>query len=172
MIRLLNFDDAEKYRELRIKCLTDSPLSWLSTKEDELKLPQSTYVSKIINSVAPPIFGTYGYFLKGTLVAYAQLASNYWSKKSHIINLFDFCVDKNVRHQRIGTKLVTYLIEKAKSANFVEQIQLRVNSENIGAIAFYEKSGFKKIATLPKSVKELNGSYQGEYIYSLFLKNI
>lgn len=42
----------------------------------------------------------------------------------------------------IGTELITYLLAWAKSARIIRKINLRVRSDNVGAIRLYEKLGF------------------------------
>lgn len=170
LIRLLTEEDAPGYQELRLKCLKDSPLSWLSTEKEEKNYSVHFFASKIRSAIQVPIFGIYGYFEDGVLLGYAQLAGGYWTKKTHIASFFDVCVDSDHRRKGVATKLIVHLIEKAKSVQAIEQIHLRVNSKNKGAIAFYKKLGFKKIAEFPKGVKELDGSYQDEFVYSYLLK--
>ncbi len=164
-IRLLNINDSEGFRTLRLNSLKEDPDSWLATYDEEKDLPNISFANKIQFAYSSPIFGFYGYFEANKLLAYAQLSSSYWNKKKHIVTLYDVCVSKDARRKAVGTRLINFIIEKAKTVPYIEQIQLRVNSRNPGAISFYEKLGFIKTAVFPESVKEIDGTYQEEYLY-------
>ncbi len=61
-----------------------------------------------------------------------------------IVEILNFCVDKNSQHKGLGTKILSFLDNyfytlKAKS------MILEVRNNNINAIKIYEKFGFKKI---------------------------
>lgn len=166
-IRPLYPSDTEAFRVLRLESLKNDPLSWLATYDEEKDLSNFGFQQKIQYATQQPIFGFYGYFEDGKLLAYAQLSPSYWRKKKHIANLYDVNVSKVERRKGIGAKLIKFIIEKAKAVGYIENIYLFVNSENPGALSFYEKLGFEKIAVHPKAVKELNGTYQDEILYSL-----
>ena len=80
-------------------------------------------------------------------------------------------VDPDFRKKGYATQLINFLIDKVRKYKEIEQIELKVNSRNKSAIALYEKLGFKRIAQLPHAVKEPDGTYQDEFIYSFSLKN-
>ena len=61
-----------------------------------------------------------------------------------IVEILNFCVDKNYQHMGLGTKILSFLDNyfytlKAKS------MILEVRDKNINAIKIYEKFGFKRI---------------------------
>lgn len=169
-IRLLNDGDAESFKKLRIESLKKDPLSWHSSIAEEENVGDSFFKAKINNSLYPPIFGYYGIFENENLLGYAQIAANFYNKKRHIATFYDVVVSEEARRKSVGTELISVLIEKARSANFIEQLHLKVNSENIGAIKFYEKLGFEKIATIKDAVKEKDGTYQDEYEFVFSIK--
>jgi ribosomal protein S18 acetylase RimI-like enzyme len=169
-IRLLNSDDAQNFRNLRIDSLKFDPDSWLSSMEEESDLPLSAFANRIRYATSAPIYGYYGYFKDNNLVAYAQVSPSSWNKKKHIATLYDVCVDKNIRRQAVGSKLIKFIVAQAKKTAGLEKLNLFVTSNNIGAAKFYESTGFVKTAIFPESVKEENGSYQDEYLYVLDLK--
>ena len=59
-----------------------------------------------------------------------------------ILFIDDIVVDKNYHNAGIGTKLFTFIEEKAKLLN-INSIELNVWNLNEEAIKFYEKMGFK-----------------------------
>lgn len=56
----------------------------------------------------------------------------------------DLCVDSEYRSQSIGTQLMHYIIEQAKS-NHLLAVDLNVWSKNIGAMKFYMNLGFETL---------------------------
>lgn len=60
--------------------------------------------------------------------------------EAHIVNI---AVKKDMRKQRIGSKLLQALIEKATSISSI--ITLEVNEQNIPAINLYQKYGFQTV---------------------------
>lgn len=168
-IRLLTPEDADEFKRIRLSSLVDDPLSWLSSLEEESELPPFAFANKIRYAIIPPLFGYYGFFDNKKLLAYAQLANSYWNKKKHVVNIYDVCVDKSARRKSVGSKLMKFIIEKTRKTDGMEQIHLWVTSKNSPAISFYEKLGFIKTAITKNTVKEKNGEYQDELLYTLDL---
>jgi ribosomal protein S18 acetylase RimI-like enzyme len=169
MIKLLLPENAQKYKALRIKSLDTDPVSYLSVYENEKNISTNEIKYRLQYAIQPPVFGYYGYFLQDKLVAVAQIANSDFYKKRHLAFLYNVYTDPQLRKQGIATKLINTLTHKVRALNQYEYIHLWVNSENKNAISFYKKLGFTKISSVPKSVKEKNGSYQNELIYSLEL---
>jgi len=170
MIRALTPQDSDIYKKLRLLSLQTDPLAFLSTFEIESSYPPFYFRQKIASSLKAPAYGVYGFFDENTLQATAQLADSYYHNKRHIAFLNEVYVNPEYRRKGIATKLVNYLIAKAKENPALEQLHLRANSGNRGAISFYEKLGFKRIAVLKDAVKNSDNSYQDEHFYSLELK--
>ena len=172
IIRPLTTSDTSAFKNLRLASLSQDPASWLATNEEEISQPDYYFSNKISYANTPPLFGYWGVFEDDKLVAYAQIASSFWHKKRHIATLYDVCVSTADRRKGLGSKLIDFIIQKAKLSGFIEQILLWVTSQNSDAISFYESLGFKKIATTPESVKEKDGSYQDEHLYVINLKYV
>lgn len=165
MIRLLTTNDLEQFKKIRLETLKLDPVSWLSTYDSEINYSDSVFINRIEYWSNYSGFGYYGYFEDNNLIAYILISPNSWANKKHIVMMSDFAVASDKRGKGFDKKLVESIIELVKKIEGVEQIQLYVNSENTGAIAFYEKLGFKRIATIPDSVKGTSGKYQDEFIY-------
>lgn len=58
----------------------------------------------------------------------------------------------------IGTAMLRTLLAEAKKAGY-EQAELEVASENRGAIALYERMGFRKYGTMPRFFRYDDGTY-------------
>ena len=171
MIRILTPNDTANYKNLRLLSLKTDPLAFLSTYEDESTFDFSFFHQKIFSTTKEPIYGIYGYFTKGELITFAQLADSFYHNKRHIAYLNEVYVHPDFRRRGLASKLAKYLIAKAKENPVLEQLHLRVNSGNISAISLYEKLGFNKVAVLTTAVKNPDNTYQDEYFYCFYLKN-
>ena len=58
----------------------------------------------------------------------------------------------------IGEMMMKTVLDVAKKAGY-EQAELEVIADNVGAIALYEKLGFKKYGRFPNNMKYSDGSY-------------
>lgn len=167
MIRPLNVTDSEEFKRLRLETLLEDPKAWISTYEGEKDNTLQVFEERINYWSHFPGFGYFGNFKDGILTAYILISPNYWPNKKHIVNLSDFCVAKTERSMGIGQELMNFIITQIKNVSEAETVQLYVNSQNLPAINFYEKFGFKRVASIPQAVKDKDGAYQDEYIYML-----
>ncbi len=62
----------------------------------------------------------------------------------------------------IGRKMLEIVLDAAQNIGY-EQAELEVIAGNTGAIALYEKLGFKKYGTFPDNMKYKDGSYEDAY---------
>jgi len=170
MLRLLTPTDTQAYLKLRLLGLQTDPKTFLSTFEREKDWPSTFFTNKIIYATKPPIFGVYGKFSEDQLIATAQLAAEYHPKNQHIANIYDVYVQPTQRRNSVGSQILKHLISKAKTHLALEQLHLRVNSDNIPAISLYKKLGFTRIATRKNAVKEADGTYQDEHFFCLSIK--
>jgi len=67
-------------------------------------------------------------------------------------------VSEAQRRQNIGSELLKQFLMKAAQQN-IENIELEVRTDNIKAIKFYEKHGFKIIYKLPKFYQNEEDAY-------------
>ncbi len=72
------------------------------------------------------------------------------------IEISDFLVEEEFRDQKIGSKLLEYLINYAKDNHFVN-ITLEVKKDNNRAIHLYQKYGFKEVAIRSKYYDGVDG---------------
>ena len=87
---------------------------------------------------------------------------------AHIANA-SYAVDKSMRGNHIGKKLVEHSLLKAKELNFkILQFNAVVKS-NKAAIHLYEELGFKKLGIIPNGYLKKDNSYEDiiSYIYEL-----
>lgn len=79
-----------------------------------------------------------GYFIDRKVIGFIEYNDIYES-----IDIVNVLVKEEYRNKKIGTKLLSYLIEKSKDKY---NITLEVNINNNVAIHLYEKLGFKKVS--------------------------
>lgn len=72
------------------------------------------------------------------------LLAVYINKNDNSLFISNLSLDKELRGQNIGTKLIDFMLNDFKTNNiFFESIRLEVKKDNIIAIKFYERYGFK-----------------------------
>lgn len=62
----------------------------------------------------------------------------------------------------IGRLMLETVLQAAKEIGY-EQAELEVMAGNTGAVALYEKLGFRKFGTFPRNAKYADGSYDSAY---------
>lgn len=95
---------------------------------------------------------------------------NFSGRCDHIANAAYMIKDSH-RGQGIGTLLVNASLEIAKNLGFQAMQFNMVLSQNIIAIKLYDKLGFKITGTIPRAIRNPDGSYQDGYILFRKLTN-
>ncbi len=95
--------------------------------------------------------------LDGKPVGMMQLYINPYAKLNHQC-LFSIVIDVNHRGQGIGTKLLNYVFDIAKTKFNIEQIHLEVYEGN-PAKRLYDRLGFQEYGRHTNFLKEADGSY-------------
>jgi DNA-binding MarR family transcriptional regulator/L-amino acid N-acyltransferase YncA len=93
---------------------------------------------------------------------------NFSGRCSHIANAA-YMIKESHRGQGIGTLLINASLEIAKSLGFTAMQFNMVLSQNTIALKLYEKLGFKIAGTIPKAIRNPDGSYQDGYVLFLSL---
>ena len=170
-IRNLNRNDAQAYRQLRLKALRSDPDAFLSTFEVEVKKELSDFDWEIRSMAQAPIFGYWGFFADDQLLAYLQISKTGLVKQNHLCLIHNLYVDVDSRHLGIGKKLLTVVIDRIKKQTpEIEKVVLAHNGSNQIAHSFYEALGFITIAS-KKNVIKYQGIYDDEVEMELNLKN-
>lgn len=148
-VRMLNINDAEDYRNLRLKGLRTDPSAFGSTYELESTLPIEKFGERLICSNEQFVVGGLD---EDQLVCVASFIQSGGPKSSHKGFLQAMYCDKVYRGKGIARDVVTYLIDKTKEIEGVEQLSLSVVAENVRAKAFYEAFGFETYGTEPRAM--------------------
>lgn len=127
-ITLMNISDLEQIKDT---LLSDFDDFWnYSTLKSELLNPNSKYVVTKKNN---------------KILGFAGI----W-KSVDDVHITNIVVNKTFRNQKIGSLLLSKLIELAKLEPNISSITLEVNSNNTPAIKLYEKFGFKVVGLRKK----------------------
>ena len=95
----------------------------------------------------------------GEVVGLYILHPNNVGRCGHICNA-SYAVEKSVRGQHIGEKLVKHCIAQGKTCGFrVLQFNAVVKS-NTGALALYKKLGFTQLGVIPGGFLNKDGEYE------------
>ena len=127
-ITLMNMSDLELIKDI---LLSDFDEFWnYSTLKSELLNPNSKYIVTKKNN---------------KILGFAGI----W-KSVDDVHITNIVVNKNFRNQRIGSIMLSKLIELATLEQNISSITLEVNSNNTPAIKLYEKFGFKVVGLRKK----------------------
>ncbi|PWW25574.1 ribosomal protein S18 acetylase RimI-like enzyme [Cytobacillus oceanisediminis] len=162
-IRLLQPDDAVKYKELRLEGLKKNPEAFGSSFEEEVGRPPEVYGErfKAENSFH------FGAFEGGRLVGVVSLVRENALKMKHRANIYAMYVTEQSRQNGIGKLLVGEALEKARAWDGVEQIHLAVMSENAPAKKLYSSFGFEVYGKERHALK-IDGVYYDEELRALY----
>ena len=126
MIRHLREEDTEAYLELRRRSLTESPLCFSASPEDDFVRS----VNGVIGAFDPDLVGAVGILRDRHLKA---------AHKAHVWGMY---VMPSHRRRGIATQLLDAAIVHARTLSGVEWIVLSVTDAAPAARRLYERAGF------------------------------
>ena len=144
-ITILTQEDWKIWKSFRLEALKNSPESFGSSHEEELNWPDSDFQNGLTKS---DIFGV---FVDNSLVSCAGFYSLSSAKTKHRGAIWGMYTRPEYRGQGIASALIKTIINHAKSR--VTQLHLTCVTSNLGAVAFYQKQGFKVYGTEPQALK-------------------
>lgn len=157
-IRNLRPEDVDRYLELRLSALVESPTSFVATVEEEQALGVEERRSRIADTDNGFVVGA---FDGSTLVAMAGVLRESRQKLSHKVMLWGVYVSPAWRGRGLGHALVAEALRRAASLPRIHKIYLGVNATNAAAIALYESLEFQAYG-LDKSFMVVDGAPQDE----------
>lgn len=102
------------------------------------------------------------------LIGMIDIHGQYKIKTKHSCE-FGLSVSKDYRNKGVGRRLLETVINWAKRHDTIEKVCLGVMSNNLPAIAIYEKLGFVEEGLIRKAYKLKNGTYLDEHRMALFV---
>lgn len=148
-IRKLGVKDAQAYYDLRIEALRNSPDAFSTRLEDAILRP----VEKTAENLALENAVTFGAFTKGVLCGNVTLLRNEAPKLSHRASVVAVYITPDKRGKGLALRLMQELLHYALKWQGLERLDLMVASENLPAIALYERLGFEKYGTEIRAMK-------------------
>jgi ribosomal protein S18 acetylase RimI-like enzyme len=162
-IRILNGNDADAYRIIRLEGLKNSPEAFGSSYEEEQLDPIDFYKSRLESDTAY----TFGAFEKEELAGVVTLVKETKVKLKHKASIFAMYVSPDYRGRGIGKKLMAEVVKKAQEFDDTEQLQLSVVSTNQSAKQLYTSFGFTVYGHEKRALKA-DGIYYDEDHMVLF----
>lgn len=110
-----------------------------------------------VNTLKEELLSNYSYFITIKLDKTNEILGFAGFKKTlDTADIMNIVVRKDFRNKKIGKKLLSSLIKKAKEQD-IKTIFLEVNSKNLPALKLYENIGFKKIGIRKNYYKNSDG---------------
>ena len=145
MIRRLGPEDAAAFAEIRLEGLAHHPEAFGSDLEKESGWPLEQFADRLTNSAM------FGFEEDGALFGVAGFYAESDRKLRHRGALWGMYVRDQARGRGVGARLVEAVLDHARDQ--VEQVHLNVAVENAGAVALYERCGFRRYGTEPRALK-------------------
>ncbi|SDM62450.1 GNAT family N-acetyltransferase [Bacillus sp. OK048] len=155
-IKLLLPSDAESYWALRLEALKKSPEAFLTSYEDAIK--RENPISQVARNFTEEGNYTFGAFEGDELIGVVTLLQEKAEKIQHRANIYAMYVTPRKQGLGVGKALLTEAINKAKSIEVIEKINLSVVATNEAAKKLYTSLGFKVYGLEEKAMK-LKGVY-------------
>jgi len=162
-IRLLNQEDVDIWKALRLEMLQNTPESFETSYEEAIHYSESDWKNSLNTS---DIFGA---FLNDKLVASAGFFTLNTLKTKHRGVLFAMYTTPEHRKKGLANRLIETVITHAKSHAI--QLHLGCVTSNLVAMKFYQKHGFKIYGTEPRTLK-ISHEFFDEYLMVLDLTTL
>ena len=158
-IRRLGPDDAAIYRAIRREALETHPDTFAQSP-DEFDALEDNVLATRLGEIPTVVAFDAGQPVG--LMAYQRMTGAVFRHRAYLLNVF---VSPRVRGRGIARAMLDNLIGAAK-AEGIQQFELVLTVENTGALAFYERTGFRLAGTITNAFRHGN-RLVGEHIMVL-----
>ena len=160
--KTLTSDSAPEWKSLRLEGVRDFPLGFLTTYE-EVAAADLNRCREILGNG-----GFRGVYDANKLVGFCGYRPQTLVQTRHRAEIGPFFVTQSYHGTGAAKEMMTGIIDEARRSK-IEQLELFVDTENARATAFYERFGFKQIATHRDGVR-INGKSRDDHFYTLRLQ--
>lgn len=157
VIRPLQPDDVDAYRQVRLDALRLHPDAFGAAYEDEVQLDRAVVMVRL----SAPHFCRFGAFATGELVGLAGLQIHTGAKERHKARLFSMYVDRAHRSSGLAEQLIVAVIAGAREGGALV-LQLTVAAHNAPAQRLYRRMGFSVYGLERRSLKVGDRFYDEE----------
>src|SRR5579871_762117 len=161
-IRIITADDATEWWRLRLEALEGDPEAFSSSAEEHRKLSIED-VKKRLGAGTADSF-VVGAFEDARLVGVAGFYREQGLKARHKGRIWGVYVTSKSRGQGVGRKLLQKLLERARTIQGLEQIQLSVSTTQTAAAELYRSLGFHSWGIEPSALNVGGRHIDEEYM--------
>lgn len=159
-IQRLPQDRWKDYQQLRLESLSNEPIAFGSSYEEEITLSQKVWQRRIGDALFA--------LIDDKPVGMLAIITSNRIKTKHIAEIFAMYVQPGYRNQGIGGQLIAKAIEIIKKNKDIRKINLTVNPGQEYAVKLYQKYGFNNVGTA-KDQYYINGRYYDELLMERFI---
>ncbi|HEY1631211.1 MAG TPA: N-acetyltransferase [Rhizomicrobium sp.] len=156
IVRRLTEDDYEALREIRLEALRLHPENFGADLDYEESFGREQWLARLASAVT--LGGFVDEKLANELGGIVVFSKSPRKKIGHTGEIGAMYVRAPHRGSGLADALLEALIDHAVGA--VEQLKLTVNMENVAAIKFYERHGFREIGRYPNSLRVGDRTYE------------
>ena len=147
-IRPLTTADVEGFVRLRREALTDSPLAFSASPEDDVGLSSEFMRSSLGSGPGSAVFGAFAPQLVGVVGLYRDSKQ----KSAHKVHIWGMYVSPEYRDQGIGRRLLDAALDYSRQLEGVTLAQIGVSETAPAARALYESCGFRSWGKEPAAL--------------------
>jgi len=166
MIRVLDPEDADAFRTLRLEGLKESPTAFGASFDDEARYTRDEFLRRIQPTAESWVLGAFS--IAEALVGCIGWYRERGAKVSHKSTIWGMYVTPNHRRKGLARSLANETIARARGISGVTQIQLCVALHNKAAALLYQEAGFERVGVRPQSLF-VEGRYIDEEHYIRWL---
>ncbi|MTH97381.1 GNAT family N-acetyltransferase [Roseibium sp. RKSG952] len=145
--RPLGPDDWRAWHALFLEGVRDFPMGFLVTPA-ETEARSEEHCRKILANNT-----SRGVFTNGRLAGCCSYRPQSLERTRHRAEIGPFFVSRAFHGTGAADVLMTGVIQEARDAGIIEQLELFVDTENHRAIGLYQRHGFKRVAIFPNGVR-------------------
>jgi RimJ/RimL family protein N-acetyltransferase len=161
-VRLLDSDDAEQFKALRLLAIDNAPTAIWPTRQEEL--------ARLIEEIAirirsTPTQAAFGAFESEALIGITGVRREPLRQVNHKATIWGVFVNPSYRGRGIAPMLLSAATVHAAEQWDVVQLMLCVNAENLPAKRLYASHGFQTFGLEPRAMKVGDRFYDEEHMY-------